>query len=131
MDIEVPVKDWGALDTSILRETILAQEELAWDEDKLRQEDYDVHKQTRSIVMLFASLTWPKVTVTREAGWNRIADVANPIMDDIINRFYTPGGTIIRAVAAKLMPGGRISPHYDSLESFKHGPPHSHPHHHQ
>ena len=121
MDIGVPLKDWGEVDTRILRETILAQEDLAWEEERLRQEDYDVHKQTKSIVMLFASLTWPKVTITREAGWDRLADVANPIMNEIIERFYPPGGTIIRAVAAKLAAGGNIASHFDSLESFKYG----------
>jgi hypothetical protein len=118
MDIGIPIKDWGEVDTTILREAILNQDDLAWDEDDQRQDDYDVHRQTKSIVMLFASLSWPRVTITREKGWDRIAEVANPIMDDIIERFYSPGGTIIRAVAAKLVAGGNITPHIDSLKSF-------------
>ena len=109
------------MDTTILREAILNQDEIAWDEDEQRQDDYYVHRQTKSIVMLFASLTWPRVTVTREKGWDRLADVANPIMTEIIERFYQPGGTIIRAVAAKLAAGGNITPHIDSLDSFVHG----------
>ena len=121
MDIGIPIKDWGAVDTTILREAILGQDDLAWDEDDQRQDDYDVHRQTKSIVMLFASLTWPHVTITREKGWDRIADVANPVMAEIIERFYPPGGTIIRAVAAKLPAGENIAPHIDSLQSFAHG----------
>ncbi len=121
MDIGIPIKDWGEVDTTILREAILSQDDLAWDEDDQRQDDYDVHRQTKSIVMLFASLSWPRVTVTREKGWDRIADVANPIMAEIIERFYPPGGTIIRAVAAKLAAGGSITPHIDSLKSFAYG----------
>ena len=80
-----------------------------------------MHQQTKSIVMLFASLTWPEVTLTREKGWDRIAEVANPVMTEILERFYPPGGTIIRAVAAKLVAGGRITPHIDSLKSFAYG----------
>ena len=118
MDIGIPIKDWGEVDTTILREAILNQDDPAWAEDEQRQDDYDVHRQTKSIVMLFASLTWPRVTVTREKGWDRIADVANPIMAEIIERFYPPGGTIIRAVAAKLAAGGNITPHIDALDSF-------------
>jgi hypothetical protein len=118
MDIGIPIKDWGEVDTTILREAILNQDDLAWEEDDQRQDDYDVHRQTKSIVMLFASLTWPRVTITREKGWDRIADVANPIMAEVIERFYPPGGTIIRAVAAKLVAGGNITPHIDSLKSF-------------
>ena len=121
MDIGTPIKDWGEVDTTILREAILNQDDLAWEEDDRRQDDYDVHRQTKSIVMLFASLTWPRVVITREKGWNRIAEVANPIMAEIIERFYSPGGTIIRAVAAKLAAGGNITPHIDTLESFAHG----------
>ncbi len=121
MDIGVPIKDWGELDTTLLRETILNQPDIAWDEDGQRQGDYDVHQQTKSIVMLFASLSWPQVTITKEKGWDRIAEVANPIMAEIIERFYPPGGTIIRAVAAKLVAGGNITPHIDSLKSFAHG----------
>ncbi len=121
MDIGIPIKDWGAVDTTNLREAILNQDDLAWDEDDQRQDDYDVHRQTKSIVMLFASLSWPRVTITREKGWDRIAEVANPIMADIIERFYSPGGTIIRAVAAKLVAGGNITPHRDSFKSFAYG----------
>ena len=121
MDIGVPIKDWGEVDTTILRETVLNQDDLAWDEDDRRQDDYDVHRQTKSIVVLFASLSWPRVTITREKGWDRIADAANPIMAEIIERFYSPGGTIIRAVAAKLAAGGNITPHIDSLKSFAYG----------
>ncbi len=66
MDIGVPIKDWGAVDATILREAILSQDDIAWDEDDQRQDDYDVHRQTKSIVMLFASQTWPRVIITRE-----------------------------------------------------------------
>ncbi|MBT8078866.1 MAG: aspartyl/asparaginyl beta-hydroxylase domain-containing protein [Gammaproteobacteria bacterium] len=121
MDIGVPIKDLGALDATQLRDAILSQDDSAWDEDEQRQVDYDVHRQTKSIVMLFASQTWPRVTVTREKGWDRIADVANPIMAEIIERFYPPGGTVIRAVAARLLAGASITPHIDSLPSFAYG----------
>ncbi len=121
MDIGVPIRDWGEVDTTLLREAILSQDDLAWDEDDRRQDDYEVHRQTKSIVMLFASLTWPRVTISREKGWDRIAEVANPVMAEIIERFYPPGGTIIRAVAAKLLAGASITPHIDSLKSFAYG----------
>lgn len=121
MDIGVPLKDLGEIDATRLREAILSQDDAAWEEDAQRQDDYDVHRQTKSLVMLFASLTWPRVVITREKGWDRIADVANPVMDEIIERFYPPGGTVIRAVAAKLVAGGKIVPHIDSLPSFSYG----------
>jgi aspartyl/asparaginyl beta-hydroxylase (cupin superfamily) len=39
-------------------------------------------------------------------------------MHSIIRDWYPPGGTIIRAMAAKLLAGGRILPHRDSHPSF-------------
>jgi aspartyl/asparaginyl beta-hydroxylase (cupin superfamily) len=39
-------------------------------------------------------------------------------MNDIIERFYPPGGTVIRAMAAKLLSGGIIKPHTDKHPSF-------------
>ena len=39
-------------------------------------------------------------------------------MHAIIRQWYPPGGTIIRAMAAKLLAGGRILPHRDSHPSF-------------
>lgn len=40
-------------------------------------------------------------------------------MDAVIARCYKPGGVILRAMAAKLLAGGRISPHIDALPSFR------------
>ena len=42
-------------------------------------------------------------------------------MHDLIARCYPPGGTIIRAMAAKLLSGGKIRPHRDSHPSFNYG----------
>ena len=121
MDIGVPLKDLGEFDATALREAILNQGADAWEEDAQRQVDYDAHRETKSLVMLFASRTWPRVVISRESAWDRIGEVANPIMAEIIDRFYQPGGTIIRAVAAKLVAGGKITPHIDSLPSFAYG----------
>lgn len=122
MDINIPVRELGPVDSSALCEAILAQEDAAWTEDQYRQEEYDVHRATQSIVMLFADVEhWPDVVVKQEPGWPRLADVALPLMNDIIKRFYPPGGTVIRAMAAKLLAGGKITPHVDRHPSFHRG----------
>jgi hypothetical protein len=110
------------VDATALSEAILTQEEAAWHEDRYRQETYEVHRQTESIVLVFTDLeNWPEVDILKEPGWDRLADVAVPVMHDIIKRCYPPGGTIIRAMAAKLLVGGKISPHVDSHPSFHRG----------
>ena len=122
MDIEGLVRELGPVDSAALTEAVLAQEEAAWHEDEYRQEAYEVHRQTESIVLVFAGLDdWPKFEVRKEPGWDRLADVAVPLMHDIIRRCYPPGGTIIRAMAAKLLVGGKIKPHVDSHPSFHRG----------
>ena len=122
MDIDKPLRELGAVDSGALREAILAQEEAAWFEERIRQEVFDVHRQTESIVLVFTKLdNWPEIEVYKEPGWDRLAEVAVPVMHDIIARHYSPGGTIIRAMAAKLVAGGKITPHVDSHPSFHMG----------
>lgn len=122
MNIETPLRELGAVDSAALREAVLAQEEQAWLEDEYRQEAFEVHHNTQSIVMLFVEIDrWPNIVVKREPGWPRLSDVALPLMNDIISRHYEPGGTVIRAMAAKLVAGGKITPHVDRHPSFHAG----------
>jgi hypothetical protein len=122
MNIDTSVRELGPVDSSALAEVILAQEKNAWREELHRQDSYDVHRQTESIVMVFTELDdWPNITVKKEPGWERLLDVAVPVMHDIIGRFYPPGGTIIRAMAAKLLAGGKITSHRDAHPSFHFG----------
>ena len=122
MNIDDRLRDLGEVDGTALRESILAQEPAAWHEQQYRQQEYDVHRQTESIVLVFVKLeAWPTVEICKEPGWDRLADVAIPVMHDIIARHYPPGGTIIRAMAAKLRAGGRIAPHADTHPSFHRG----------
>ncbi len=119
MDIGVPIRCFGKVAMEPLATAILAQDEVAWNENVQRQKDYEVHEQTRSIVLLFAEVSeWPALEVSKQPGWDRLADLAVPLMHQIIRNWYPPGGTIIRAMAAKLLAGGRIIPHRDSHPSF-------------
>lgn len=61
---------------------------------------------------------WPDSEIRKEPGWGRLADVAVPLMHEIIKKHYPEGGTIIRAMAAKLVASGKIKPHHDSHPSF-------------
>jgi hypothetical protein len=122
MDIETPLRELGPVDSNALVEAILAQEPEAWREELYRQESFDVHRDTESIVMVFTDLEdWPNITIKKEPGWDRLVHVAVPVMHDIIGRFYPKGGTIIRAMAAKLLAGGKIKPHQDAHPSFHRG----------
>jgi len=122
MDIGVPIRSFGKVDMEALAAAILAQDEAAWNENVQRQTDYEVHEQTRSVVLLFAEvLDWPAIEVSKQPGWDRLAETAVPLMHQIIRNWYPHGGTIIRAMAAKLLAGGRILPHRDTHPSFAAG----------
>ena len=119
MDIDVPLRELGEFDSSALREAILAQEEAAWHEDDYRQSTYDVHLETQSIVLIFTDGSdWPNPELHKEPGWDRLHEVAVPLMHEILGKHYPAGGTIIRAMAAKLLAGGNIKPHVDHHPSF-------------
>jgi hypothetical protein len=122
MDIGVPLRELGDYDIALLREVILAQQEEAWLGNTYRQQNYDVHQQTQSIVMVFTDGSgWPDIEVRREVGWDILAPQAMPLMHRIIAAHYPPGGAIIRAMAARLSPGGVIRPHRDKHPSFHYG----------
>ena len=121
MDISTTLRELGDIDMSALRDTVLGQGEAAWADQEYRQQAYEVHQQTASMVMMFTDGSgWPEIEVRKEPGWAALAASAVPLMEEIIARHYAPGGTVIRAMAAKLVAGGVIRPHRDSHTSFHH-----------
>lgn len=119
MNIDQALKDLGPVDAEPLVDAVLGLDDEAWLLNINRQNDYEVHKQTQSVVMIFCDGPPEDLAVSKEAGWDLLADAAIPVMHDLIGRFYPPGGTIIRAMAAKLLSGGRINPHFDSHPTFR------------
>jgi len=119
MDIDTPLKSLGKIDAEPLRQVILDLDEDAWLSNEQRQNNYEVHRQTQSIVLVFCDGPMNDLTVSKENGWDLLADVAVPVMHELIGRGYPAGGTIIRAMAAKLLSRGRINPHFDSHPTFR------------
>jgi hypothetical protein len=119
MDIQQPLRHLGPVDIEALRTAVLAQDGEAWHSQEHRQNNYEVHKQTQSLVLVFCDGPMNDLKVSKEPAWDALAGPAVPLMHDIIERFYPKGGSIIRAMAAKLIAGGRITPHIDSHVSFR------------
>ena len=119
MDIEGSLRELGQVDSNPLIAAVLAQDEEAWRANQYRQQAYDVHTQTESLVMVFCD-GWPEMKVTKESAWDPLKETAVPLMRHIIDNFYPAGGTVIRAMAAKLKSGGVISPHRDTHQTFTH-----------
>ncbi len=119
MNIDVSLRELGAIDATALREAIFDQEDAAWHEDESRQKSFYMHDQTRSLVLLALDDTkWPDRHVSKGPGWERIAHVAVPVMEQIIKEHYSSGGDVIRAVVASLKAGANIKAHTDGHKSF-------------
>ena len=84
MDIDVPLKDLGSVDIEPLRAAILALDEQVWEAQALRQNEYEVHQQTQSVVLVFTDgVGWPNIEVRKESGWDLLAEAAVPMMHGI------------------------------------------------
>lgn len=119
LDIDTSLRELGDVPMQPLQEAIGSLPREVWLDNQQRQQDYDVHRRTESIVMIFTTGDgWPDITVTRETGWDFLQETAVPLMMGIIKQHYPVGGTIIRAMAAKLLPGEVITPHRDAHPSF-------------
>ncbi len=119
MDIGVPLRDLGEINTDALREAIFALEKSVWDENTYRQQAYKEHANTKSVVLLFTdNEAWPEIEVTKENGWDLLAEHVEPIMNKILSEHYPPGGTVIRCMIANLTVGGIITTHVDGHPSF-------------
>ena len=82
MDIGVPVKELGEIEVAPLIDAIMNIDTEAWFANNHRQNAYEVHAQTQSLVMLFVDTkAWPTVKVTKESAWDQLSDVALPIMN--------------------------------------------------
>lgn len=119
MDIEGSIRELGPVDIGPLQRAVLGMDRTAWEAQQYRQKAYSVHEQTQSLVLVFCH-GWPELQVTKEPAWDPLHEVAVPLMHGLLAKHYPPGGTIIRAMAAKLVAGGIISPHRDTHPSFTH-----------
>lgn len=119
MNIAEPMRDLGHIDSEALKTAILALDDHTWLENQQRQNEYEVHRQTQSVVLVFCNGSMDDLEVSKHTGWESLSETAVPVMHELIRQHYPPGGVIIRAMAAKLLAGGRINPHFDSHASFR------------
>lgn len=117
MLIDEPIRSLGFVACEALTERVLCLDEGVWARDARRQTDYEVHEETQSVILIFCD-GWPQVRVTHATGWSLLAEVATPVMEQVIRSWYPPGGIVLRAVLARLPAGCRIHRHKDAHPSF-------------
>ena len=119
MNFDGLLRDLGAVRHARLREKVLTLDAGAWRENLVRQESFDVHKQTESVVLLFIEVDeWPRIVVKRETGWQHLGNLAMPLVEQVVEAHFDTGGVIARALIARVGPGARIMPHTDTHPSF-------------
>lgn len=119
MNIDQELRPLGEVNTEQLTKAILTIASEHWLSNQERQNKYEVHKQTQSVVLVFCDGPSDDLEVSKHAGWELLAEQAVPLMHELIEKHYPTGGVIIRAMAAKLTAGGRINPHFDSHPTFR------------
>ena len=117
MKLDTPIKVLGPVDHAPLREALRTVPPEAWLEEQVRQQRFEVHRDTQSIILIFA-VGWPRMKVSRRQGWHYFAREAEPIVRQVVNAHYPQNGQVIRAMLAKLVAGGVIGRHRDEHPSF-------------
>ena len=117
MKIDTNFRTLGPVNHAVLKAAVEKLPKEVWLDDKLRQESYDVHSQTQSLILLFAN-GWPDISIEKRKGWGLLSGEALPVMRQVVGSYYSPQGTIIRAVVAKLVAGGVIDEHIDNHPTF-------------
>jgi hypothetical protein len=119
LDIEEPIRRVGSVVIGDLREAVDALPPQGWLESQSRHRDCEVKRWTQVSVLIDTDgQSWPDITLTRGSGWKPLSEAAMPLIERIILHHYTPGGTILRAMVAKLLPGEVILPHRDRHPSY-------------
>ena len=68
MLIDTPTRPLGYVDCQALTDRVLAADESLWHADNRRQDDYEVHVETQSIILVFFT-GWPRCRwLTRADG---------------------------------------------------------------
>lgn len=119
MQIDGVVRDLGPVNHTAVRDKVLALDEKVWLEDDL-SDWQPMRGDTRSIVLLFCD-GWEPIVIDKRNGWPYLSEEVVPLATDIIDQNYAPGGRVLRAMIAKLIPGGTIKPHVDAHPSFSIG----------
>ena len=70
MNIDDSIRPLGAVDLEPLKNAILALPEAAWLENQQRQQDYDVHQQTQSVVLVFCDGDTDDLRIEKREGWD-------------------------------------------------------------
>jgi hypothetical protein len=114
MQLEHATNSLGPCPVDAVRAALPPSEDPVWDSFAIRQQRYDAHNATRSIVFTWTDLLLggKPVILTPEFADQALAEAVRACGAKIAAHF--PGGTIVKLMLAELSPGGAIKRHRDS-----------------
>jgi quercetin dioxygenase-like cupin family protein len=113
--MERDFKNYGIIDVSNFKK-ILAENEFDWDEFDYRQKKFHVHKETKTIPLLFDE-AFEIGEKTEQEHYHLFKDEIKRI-EALIQDVMEEQGFIFRAILVKLPAGKGIPPHIDKGESL-------------
>ena len=121
MQGDASVRDLGDVCCQPLQAAVAELDAAAWQAEAYRQDTFEMHSATESVLLLFLDVDdWPRLNVRRADGWKWLGTVALALMERVVAANYAPGGTFLRAMTVRLPAAARIAPHRDKHVSFRH-----------
>jgi quercetin dioxygenase-like cupin family protein len=130
MNFKGEFKKLGIHDIPALRDRVASLTEADWNESSWRQNNYDVHRHTQTVSLIFDKDYRYKNPTVLDRYYD-FEDIIKPVIEKI-GRIYNQSmvgrrlrpkhgdGYVLRINLVKLFPGGEISPHIDNLFSLSH-----------
>jgi hypothetical protein len=120
----------GFVDTKIIKELVLSLTEDEWGSSDWRQKEYEAHKHTQTISLIFDK-DFRHQNPTKHPMYKRFKSALKPIKK-IISKAYQSDyqmelyakygkGFVVRANLVRLLPNGNIPSHYDRNFTLSHG----------
>ncbi len=101
----------ATLDVSTLKSLVLQQPDEEWVADSYRQNQFEAHKDTETIYLIF-DRDFRHSNGTRREKYPVFAPHVEPIFA-MLSHVLKSRGAVIRCILTRLRPGGAISPHKD------------------
>jgi hypothetical protein len=104
----------GFFDTSSIADNLAELGEAIWDEDSTRQQIFDVHKHTKTIIVQNFPLDWDGNLFPTELSKSKaflLYPLLKPLIENLENVLDGKAG---RVLLTKLNPNSSISPHVDN-----------------
>ena len=112
------VRDLGPVDIDRLREKVLVLSDDDWNRDTFRQETFDYHSKTNSVICQFISDSEDHRSSRYTAEWDTWKALISPVIKAAVSFYGFAEGATSRIMLVRLPAGARVARHWDSGKTF-------------